>query len=149
MIAGVKIIKLEGHVDDRGFLIELLRNDDQHFVKFGQLYLVESFARGTIRAFHKHSYMWEYFYVFRGNSKFVLVDDNNNSDTYEQIMTVVIGEKNQSLLVVPPGVFHGHMSLDNNTLLIAISSEVYRKESPDETRIAYDSFNFDWSIKPR
>ena len=54
MIEGVKVVPLVAHVDDRGYLIEIIRATDPHFTKFGQVYVVGSVAKGTIRAFHKH-----------------------------------------------------------------------------------------------
>ena len=57
MIDGVKVVPLVAHLDDRGYLIEILRATDPHFSKFGQVYLVGNMARGTVRAFHEHKQM--------------------------------------------------------------------------------------------
>ena len=40
MIKDVKVVPLIAHVDDRGYLIEILRSTDDHFTQFGQVYLV-------------------------------------------------------------------------------------------------------------
>jgi dTDP-4-dehydrorhamnose 3,5-epimerase len=146
-IKGLKIIPLETHVDDRGFLTEVIRATDPHFNKFGQVYIVADYTRGTIRAFHKHQKLWDFFFIANGTAKFAFYDDRRKSPTYKKILTVVSGGKNPSLIVVPPGVFHGWMSLEDNTILVSIASEVYNHRHPDETRVPYDSFGFDWSIK--
>ena len=39
MIAGVKVKQLKTIPDERGRLMEMLRNDDDIFVRFGQLYM--------------------------------------------------------------------------------------------------------------
>ena len=36
MIEGVKQVELKARVDDRGYLIEILRSTDEYFTKFGQ-----------------------------------------------------------------------------------------------------------------
>ena len=149
MIEGVKLISLEVHADDRGYLIEILRAADEHFTKFGQVYLVGDMARGTIRAFHKHNVMWDFFFIGHGSAKFALVDDRPESPSYRKMETVVIGERNPSLMVVPPGVYHGWMSLVDDTLMMSIASEVYNREHPDEVRVPPDSFDYQWEVKGR
>lgn len=149
MIEGVKLVKLVAHVDDRGYLIEILRATDEHFTKFGQVYLVGNMARGVIRAFHKHEVLWDWFFISHGSAKFALRDDRPASPTYEQMETHVITQRNPSLLVVPPGVFHGWMSLEDDTQMISTASEVYNREKPDEVRVPPDSFGYRWEIRGR
>ena len=149
MIEGVEVIKLEPHVDDRGYLIEILRATDKYFTKFGQVYIVGDVSRGTIRAFHKHNVLWDFFFISHGTAKFAFYDDRPESPTYKKMFTVVIGEKNPSLIVVPPGVFHGWMALEDDTQLISIASEVYNREKPDEVRVPPNSFGYEWEVKGR
>jgi len=149
MIEGVKLVNLVAHVDDRGYLIEILRATDDHFTKFGQVYVVGDMTRGTIRAFHKHDVLWDWFFISHGSAKFALRDDRPDSPTYEQTETYVITQRNPALLVVPPGVFHGWMSLEDDTQLISTASEVYNREKPDEVRVPPDSFGYNWEIQGR
>jgi len=70
MIAGVKVVELTSHEDDRGYLTEIARRADDnepHAVvhRFGQVYLVGDPSRGTIRAFHKHEELWDWFLINR------------------------------------------------------------------------------------
>jgi dTDP-4-dehydrorhamnose 3,5-epimerase-like enzyme len=53
------------------------------------------------------------------------------------------------MIIVPPGIYHGWMSLEDNTIMISVASEVYNKEKPDEVRIPPDSFGDVWTIKGR
>lgn len=149
MIDGVKLVPLVAHADDRGYLIEILRATDDHFTKFGQVYLVGNMARGTIRAFHKHEVLWDWFFISHGSAKFALRDDRTNSPTYGQMDTYTITERNPSLLVVPPGVFHGWMSLEDDTQMISTASEVYNRQKPDEVRVPPDSFGYKWEVTGR
>jgi dTDP-4-dehydrorhamnose 3,5-epimerase len=152
MIDGVRVIRLTTHVDERGYLIEIARKTgggEPHAVihQFGQVYLVGNPARGAIRAFHKHAELWDWFFISHGSAKFVLKDDREDSPTYSQMMQVVISERNPTLLVVPPGVYHGWMSLEDDTQMISTASHTYNRENPDEVRIPPDSFGDVWTIK--
>ncbi|MCC7354841.1 MAG: dTDP-4-dehydrorhamnose 3,5-epimerase family protein [Anaerolineae bacterium] len=149
MIKGVEVVPLVVRADDRGYLIEIVRATDPYFTRFGQVYIVGDMARGTIRAFHKHTELWDWFFIGHGSAKFVLKDDRPNSPTYGEMMTVATGERNPSLIVVPPGVYHGWMSLEDDTQLISTASEVYNREKPDEVRIPPDSFGDVWTVKGR
>lgn len=149
MIEGVKQVELKANVDDRGYLIEILRASDPHFTKFGQIYLVGDFSSGTIRAFHKHNILWDWFFISHGAAKFVLVDDRKGSKTYKQIDSYVISSRNPGLLVIPPGVYHGWMALEDDTQMISTASEVYNRDKPDEERISPDTYGNVWEIKGR
>jgi len=136
----VDIIPLEVHVDDRGFLFEVIRRvgcKDRHSVchKFGQVYIVHNPARGTIRAFHRHQELWDFFCIIRGRAKFCFVDELGNTKQ------CVLTERKPALIVVPPRIYHGWMSLDDDTILLSIASEVYNRQSPDEERVPYDHFD--------
>ena len=149
MIEGVQFIPLTARVDDRGALIEILRATDPHFTKFGQVYFVASTTRGTIRAFHKHMDLWDWFFISHGSAKFGLVDDRSYSLTYEEQNTFVVTGRNPALVVVPPGVYHGWMALEDNTPLISTASEVYNHANPDEVRVPPNSFGFAWEVQGR
>lgn len=53
---------------------------------------------------------------------------------------VVDSERKPTLIVVPPGAYHGGMSLEDHMQLLSITSRTYNHEKPDEVRISPDSF---------
>ncbi len=148
-IQDVSCIPLKVNVDDRGYLIEIVHATDPFLRKFGQVYLVGDPTKGIIRAYHKHAVLWDYFFISHGSAKFILVDDRSESPTYKHFNTFIISERNPSVLLVPPGVYHGWMSLEDDTQMISTASEVYNKEKPDEVRIPPDSFGDIWEVKGR
>jgi len=148
-IKDVQLAPLVTHVDDRGYLLEIIHSTDPFLPRFGQVYLVGNPARGAIRAFHKHEVLWDYFFISHGSAKFVLVDDRPDSPTYQEMNGFVLSPRNASLLVVPPGVYHGWMSLEDDTQLVSTASEVYNREQPDEVRIPPDTFGDVWAVKGR
>jgi hypothetical protein len=77
------------------------------------------------------------------------VDDRAESPTFQEMNTVVIGTRNPSLIVVPSGVFHGWMALEDDTLLVSTASDVYNRRKPDEIRAFPDSFGYVWEVKGR
>ncbi|MCR4316745.1 MAG: dTDP-4-dehydrorhamnose 3,5-epimerase family protein [Planctomycetes bacterium] len=147
MIKDVVLTPLVAHQDDRGYLIEILRASDAQFTKFGQVYLVGNMARGTIRGFHKHDLLIDWFFISHGSAKFALYDDREDSPTYKELNEFVISERKPAVLTVPTGVYHGWMSLEDDTQLISIASEVYNRDKPDEYRVPFNSFGYDWTIK--
>ena len=154
MIEGAKVIDLVTHEDDRGYLIEIARHIDDpepHGVvhKFGQVYLVGDPVRGTIRAFHKHDELWDWFFISHGSAKFVLRDDRQASATNGEMMTIVASARKPRLIVIPPGVFHGWMSLEDDTQMISTASHTYDRENPDEVRVQPDSFGDVWTVEGR
>ena len=158
-IAGVQLVELVRHEDDRGFLYEVIHATDSFVHKFGQVYVVCSPVRGAVRAFHKHAVLWDYFCVVRGAGKFVLAlagDEEIRRSRNEgeecaptALGTYVLTERKPALLVVPPGIWHGWMALEENTLVVATGSEVYNREDPDEVRTSPDIFGDVWSVKGR
>jgi len=53
MIDGVVVKRLRVIPDERGFLMEILRNDDAFFESFGQVYLSVAYA-GVVKGWHYH-----------------------------------------------------------------------------------------------
>ncbi len=154
MIDGVSVIPLVARMDDRGYLIEIARatgSEGPHAVvhQFSQVYLVGDMTAGTIRAFHKHQELWDWFFISHGSAKFVLKDDRQDSPTHNELAVIVTGERNPSLLVVPPGVYHGWMALEDDTQMVSIASHAYNRAAPDEVRIPPGSFGDVWTVKGR
>ena len=91
MIDGVQIVPRRRHADDRGYVTEILRSDEEHFTAFGQAYVTACHA-GVIKAWHRHSKQTDYFYVVRGTMKVGLHDDRDGSATQGEYQVVVLGE---------------------------------------------------------
>ena len=152
MIQGVQLTPLKVSTDDRGYLIVIGssgRTDAPDLPVMREVYLVGDMAKGTIRAFHKHETLWDYFFISNGSAKFILVDDRPGSATKGEMNTFVLTERNPSLLIVPAGVYHGWMSLEDDTQMISIANEPYDPKNPDEKRIPPDSFGDVWTVKGR
>lgn len=152
MIKEVELIPLKVNTDDRGYLIVIGssgRPDAPNIPTMKEVYVVGNMSKGTIRAFHKHEKLWDYFFISHGSAKFVLVDDRGDVGTHHEVNAFVLTERNPSLLVVPPGVYHGWMSLEDDTQMVSIADVPYNPSSPDEKRIPPDSLGDVWVVKGR
>ncbi|MCG2789362.1 MAG: dTDP-4-dehydrorhamnose 3,5-epimerase family protein, partial [Actinomycetia bacterium] len=100
-----------------------------------------------VRAFHVHKVLWDWFFVSHGSAKFALVDGRRQATTFNETNTFILSDRKPQLLVIAPGVYHGWMSLEDDTQMISTASEVYNRDNPDEERVPFDSFGYDWNIK--
>ena len=134
MIEGVKIKQLTRHVDDRGYLMEVLRDDDEEFIKFGQVYVALQYP-GVVKAWHCHERQHDNMCVIKGAMKVGLSDQRPDSPTRGEREWHVIGEHNPTLVQIPPGVWHGVTVVGPETaLMINIPTEHYDRDRPDELR---------------
>ncbi len=151
MIKDVYLKKLNPHFDDRGFLIEVLKETDQTFRPIKQTTYTETYP-GVIKAFHWHRKQWDFWFVVRGMAQVVLYDLRDNSSTKGETNVFYLGEKNLAVLAIPPGVAHGYRVLGNRSVgLFYHTSEAYNSENPDEERISFDDpkISFDWITQNR
>jgi dTDP-4-dehydrorhamnose 3,5-epimerase len=155
-IQDVKVIDLKVHEDDRGYLFEIIHKSDE-FVsgraqEIRQVYIVGDRIEKIVRAFHKHDELHDWFCIVKGSAKFVLVDDRQNSPTYRKFDMAVCSDRSPKLVVVPPGVYHGWMSLEPDTIMVSTASHEYVQEKPDEVRVSPHEFDsligaHPWEIK--
>ena len=148
MIEGVKNTSVKSFIDDRGFLSQILPEGDESF-NIKRLYSTGNFSKGVIRGFHKHKREKKAFFVPSGSAKFVAVDDRKDSSTYKEINEFVLSTLNPSVLTIPTGVHTGWMSLEDNTVVLGISSEPFDKENPDDERLDPYAYGDVWKVKDR
>ena len=132
-----------------GFLIEILRSDEDIFRKFGQSTFTVA-NMGIIKAFHFHEKQDDLWFVATGRAKIVLHDLRKDSKTYKKTQVEYAGAGDYKLILIPTGVAHGYQVLSREPVLLFYhTTEPYNREHPDEQRIPYDSpeIGFDWSKK--
>jgi dTDP-4-dehydrorhamnose 3,5-epimerase len=149
MIHGVKIKALKVIADERGRLMEMLRADDEVFIRFGQVYLTSAYP-GTVKAWHYHKKQADNFVVVKGMMKVVLYDGREDSPTFREINEFFMGEHNPILLQIPAFVYHGFKCIsESEALVINCPTEVYRYDEPDEYRLPAHGTEipYDWARK--
>ena len=156
MIEGVKIKELKVHPDipDRdedvnkpGFLMEVLRNDENLLGKFGQTTFTVAY-KDTIKAFHYHEKQDDLWFVATGKAMIVLYDLRQNSPTKSETQVIYAGQDDYKVILIPTGVAHGYKVLSAEPVLLFYhTTEPYNSKNPDEKRLLFDDpkIGFDWS----
>ena len=147
MIDGVQVFPLRRIQDERGAVLHMLRADDPHFERFGEIYFSVIYP-GVIKGWHLHSRMTINYAVVDGNIKLVLFDQRPDSTTKGQLQEIVFGQINYQLVRVPPGVLNGFTAVGGQRAIVANCADI--PHDPVEiTRI--DPFSpaipYDWSPK--
>jgi dTDP-4-dehydrorhamnose 3,5-epimerase len=147
MIEGVLINPLEQILDERGKIMHMLRNDDSHFEKFGEIYFSFVYPN-VVKAWHLHKKMKLNYAVPYGRIKLVLFDDRADSPTRGELMEIFLGPDNYQLVTIPIMVWNGFKGLGNNISIVANCSTL--PHDPDEI-VRVDPFKneipYNWEIK--
>ncbi|MDR2017819.1 MAG: dTDP-4-dehydrorhamnose 3,5-epimerase family protein [Syntrophobacterales bacterium] len=135
MIDGVITRQLRLIPDERGRLMEILRNDDNFFVHFGQVYLTTTYP-GVVKAWHYHKKQDDFITCVKGMLKLALFDDREESSTRGEVNDFFIGDHNPMIVKVPRMVYHGWKCVSvEEALVINVPTEPYNRENPDEYRL--------------
>ena len=135
MIDGVRTKKLSLIPDERGRLMEILRNDEDIFQQFGQVYLTTTYP-GVVKAWHFHKIQDDFITCVKGMLKLVLYDGREDSKTKGEIDEFFIGDFNPLLVKVPKMVFHGWKCVSQEeALVVNVPTEPYDRARPDEYRL--------------
>lgn len=149
MIKGVHAKQLRVLPDERGRLMEIMRNDDDVFQKFGQVYMTTTYP-GVVKAWHLHKRQTDNVCCVLGMIKLVLYDQRADSPTFKEVNQFYLGVHNPLLVQIPANVYHGWMCVSQEeAVIVNVPTEVYNRKDPDEHRL--DPHNNDipykWSRK--
>ena len=151
MIDGVMTKKLKVIPDERGRLMECLRNDDDLFLGFGQFYMTTTFP-GVVKGWHLHDVQYDNIVCVKGMIKLVLHDAREGSATRGQTDEFFLGEHNPLLVRVPSGIWHGWKCVSpEEAYIVNAPTEVYKYDAPDQQELPHDSpeIPYDWNVKLR
>ncbi|MDD5067970.1 MAG: dTDP-4-dehydrorhamnose 3,5-epimerase family protein [bacterium] len=139
-IDGVIVKELKRNTDDRGWLIEIFRQDELAGEFMPLMMYVSSSSPGIIRGPHEHLRQTDFF-AFLGPSEFTvsLWDKRKTSRTYGNKMEIVAGARAPLALIIPPGIVHGYKNTGKTDgLVINLPNKLYRgpgrTEEVDEVR---------------
>jgi dTDP-4-dehydrorhamnose 3,5-epimerase len=137
MLPGIQIRALRKFVDDRGFVMEVLRADWEDLLggdTVVQANLSLSYP-GMIRAWHRHLRgQVDYFLVLRGAMRICAYDDAASASHGRLTEVVASGEVPQ-LVRIPGHYWHGTMTLGvEPSLTMYFTTRLYDYQQPDEER---------------
>ena len=149
MIEGVLIKPLRQIPDERGKIMHMLRADDPHFEKFGEIYFSVVYP-DVIKGWHLHTKMTLNYAVVSGMIKLVLYDAREESPTKGELQELYIGEDNYALVRIPSGIYNGFKGIGVEPAIVANCSDI--PHDPEEIQ-RVDPFSkdipYDWDLKHR
>ena len=151
MIKDIHLKKLKAIPDERGRLAEILRSDDELFMKFGQLYFTTT-NPGVVKGWHMHRIQVDNVACIKGMIKLVIYDQRADSPTKGEVNEFFIGDHNLMLVQIPNNVFHGWKCIsESEAIIINCPTELYNYEKPDQVNV--DPHNsdipYDWARKDK
>lgn len=149
MIHGVVTHKLRLIPDERGRLMEILRNDWELYLQPAQIYMTTNYP-GVVKAWHFHKKQTDQVTCVKGMIKLALYDSRQDSPTHGQVQEFFIGEHNPMLIQIPAGVYHGWKCVsESESVVVNCPTELFNYENPDEQRAAWDdpSIPYNWDIQ--
>ena len=149
MIKGIYTKQLRVIPDERGRLMEIFRNDDDIFQKFGQIYMTTTYP-GVVKAWHLHKKQTDNICCVQGMIKLVIYDPRAESPTFKEVNQFYIGVHNPLLIQIPSNVYHGWMCVSQEeALVVNIPTETYNRKDPDEHRLDphENDIPYEWSRK--
>lgn len=147
MIQDVKIINLKKIPDERGAIFHMLKNTDEHYTKFGEIYFSVCYP-GVVKGWHEHTKQTQNYCVIDGMMKLVLFDNRLKSPTYKKLQEIYIGDLNYSLVQIPPFVVNGYKCIGEKKCIVANCSDL--SHDPNEM-IRHDPnnnklINYSWEV---
>lgn len=144
-IEGVVVKPLRRIVDDRGWLMEMLRSDWPEFNKFGQTYMTTC-KPGVIKAWHYHKLQYDNFVPIKGNALVGLYDSRDDSPTGGVLQEVEVWHDEPRFVKIPPLVYHGFTPLDDEEIwVVNTPTELYNYDDPDEHRLEWNDPDIGYS----
>jgi dTDP-4-dehydrorhamnose 3,5-epimerase len=143
-IDGLVLEPLKQYSDQRGWLVELFRDDDLGATNRPVMAYVSMTLPGVARGPHEHREQADRFCILGPSSfKLYLWDNRTGSSTYRNRQCLVAGEENPLSIVIPPGVAHAYKNVgDQPGLVYNLPDQLYagwqRKQPVDEVRYEDD-----------
>ncbi|MDQ2974626.1 MAG: dTDP-4-dehydrorhamnose 3,5-epimerase family protein [Acidobacteriota bacterium] len=139
-IKDVVIRDLRKFDDRRGWLTELFRQDELASEFFPVMSYISLTRSGIARGPHEHVDQADLFcFIGPSNFKLRLWDNRSESETFNNVVTLVVGEDNPKLVLIPAGVVHAYQNVGEvDGIVFNFPNRLYmgggKKEEIDEIR---------------
>ncbi len=149
ILPGVLRLRLRTHEDRRGSFVKTYVASA--YAALGiQLHVGEEFysvsGRNVVRGMHfqlpPHHHM-KIVYCPVGAARDVLLDLRAGPG-YGRSVEILMSARDPAVLVIPPGIAHGFLSLEEGTLMVYKTSTEYYPAA--DSGIRWDSFGHDWRL---
>jgi len=146
------VIEPSVYGDDRGYFFESYNEDQFRNAGLETKFVQDNESRsgkGVLRGLHFQAPPYEQgklVRVVRGAVLDVTVDIRKDSPTFGKWIGFELTEQNKHMLWIPPGLAHGFVTLEDDTIFIYKCTNVYHKESENAIRWNDPDLNIDWGI---
>ena len=147
-IQDLKVTPLRIIEDDRGSVMHMLRLDDPHFEKFGEIYFSTT-RPNMIKAWKRHKRMILNVAAPVGRIRLVVYDARTESASYKKVDEFILGPSDRyELITIPPMIWFGFQNIGPTDALLANCATIPHEPDEAEQRELNDMpLKFDWSIK--
>ncbi|MBI3817821.1 MAG: dTDP-4-dehydrorhamnose 3,5-epimerase family protein [Planctomycetes bacterium] len=153
-IEGIEIVDLKRFNDDGGAITELARlGEGIHAQLPGFVVRQVNYSEveaGAIKAFHLHRRQTDVWYVPPGDKLLLVLHDcRQGSPTEGQTMRFILGDGNNRLVRIPPGVAHGcaNISAQKGVILYFVDVQFSTGADCDEGRLPWDFLGSEvWNV---
>lgn len=133
---GVKTKKLETHVDDRGFVVEMY---DTRW-PWHKAPLVFSYAYsirpGMAKGWGMHKKHEDRYFILFGEMELVLYDGRAKSPTKGLVAKIYMSEFDRRILSIPAGVWHANRNVGQKDVVVVNFPTIpYNHADPDKYRL--------------
>ena len=151
-IAGVELVRIAVHPDDRGFFEELCRLGQglaEPFAAAGRVQVSAALSyAGTVKAIHYHLRQTDLWTPVLGQFQVMLYDLRVASPSFGRLNTFYTGVLLPMQIRIPPGVGHGYKVLGPESALLVYATDQFYDPS-DEGRIPWNDpdIGYDWETQ--
>jgi dTDP-4-dehydrorhamnose 3,5-epimerase len=139
-IDGVEAREVKHVLADNGTVLELLRTEWLGDSTRVDQVMLRTIDPGSVSAWHVHRSTIDRLFCVAGRALVVLYDARQASPTHRELTEYRLGPQCPTLLIVPPGVFHGVKALGAEpAMLINMVNEAYSYAEPDHWRLPPDT----------
>jgi dTDP-4-dehydrorhamnose 3,5-epimerase len=152
-LAGSYLIDVDRKEDDRGFFARLWCREEFAAsnipIEIVQASVSHNIESGTLRGMH---FQWppsseaKLVRCERGRVYDVIIDLRPDSATFTHHFGVVLDSDHRNALFIPPGFAHGFQTLEANSDVVYMMSDLYRPELAGGVRFDDPAFNIDWPL---
>jgi len=139
-IDGVKIKEIRPVATSNGYLTEVFRDEwGLDGLPVGQVFQRTMYP-GAVTGWHAHTRTLDRLFCSVGSVRISLYDGRKASPTFGALWHKIVGPLRPSLVIIPPGVWHGVVSLGPETaLLLNLVDKAYAYDAPDHRRLPPDT----------
>ena len=153
-IEGAYVIEIDSFKDERGSFSNLWNskqiNEQGLGAELFECNLSENLRKGTIRGLHYQIPPYDgpkLVSCIHGKIYDVILDLRKNSSTYEEWVATEL-DSNKKLHYIPSGCAHGFQSLEDNSKILYLMSQVYHSDFSRVAKWNDERYGIKWPTPP-